>query len=169
MFPGLFHLLRWSTFCLQNVYLPQINLLSLYYGLFLNSFLCKAKNLVPGTHLRPGKWPSSHAPHSFLQQLNQLKQYLSWCPACPSPWSQSLLFQYLLRNWETNGLVFSGLRDFILFKNRMSWSLYEKNYSWRGVLGQLCQLPQWPMTDYMAQESLGGEMLSLQFNKTVFQ
>ena len=55
VFPGLFYLLRWPTFCLQNVYLPQINLLSLYYGLFLNSFLCKAKNLVPGTHLRPGK------------------------------------------------------------------------------------------------------------------
>ena len=69
VFPGLFYLLRWPTFCLQNVYLPQINLLSLYYGLFLNSFLCKAKNLVPGTHLRPGKWPSSHAPHSFLQSL----------------------------------------------------------------------------------------------------
>ena len=32
VFPGLFYLLRWPTFCLQNVYLPQINLLSLYYG-----------------------------------------------------------------------------------------------------------------------------------------
>ena len=35
--------------------------------------------------------------------------------------------------------------------------------------GQLCQLPQWPMTDYLAQVSLGGEMLSFQFYKIVFQ
>ena len=37
---------------------PWINLLSLYYGLLLNSFLCEAKNshlaAVPGTRLRPG-------------------------------------------------------------------------------------------------------------------
>ena len=54
-----------------------INLLSLYYGSLLSSFLGEAKNphlvAVPGTHLRPGTWPFSPAPYSFLQ-------HLFWCP-----------------------------------------------------------------------------------------
>ena len=51
---------------------PWINVLSLHYGLHLSSFLYEAKNphltATPGTHLRPGTWPSSPTPISFLQQ-----------------------------------------------------------------------------------------------------
>ena len=37
---------RWPTLCLWSVFLPSINLLSHYYGLLLNAFLCE-----PRTHI----------------------------------------------------------------------------------------------------------------------
>ena len=49
---------------------PWINLLSLYHGSLLNSFLRRAKNprlaAVPGTRMWPGIWPSSCTPCSVL-------------------------------------------------------------------------------------------------------
>ena len=54
---------------------PCTNILSLYYGLILNYFLWEAKNshlaAVPGTHLRPGIWSSSHTPLVFFCNMLQ--------------------------------------------------------------------------------------------------
>ena len=82
------------------------NLLSLYDGSLLNSFLCKAKNphsaAILGTRLRLGTWPSSRAPLSFLQQwdpwfiaswsevqvVQDLHWLLKWGQSCGTePWS----------------------------------------------------------------------------------
>ena len=63
-----------------------VSLLSLYYGSLMISFLCEAKDPhlvpVPGVHLRPGTWSSSHAPFScslFTKGINKSTSCLSLC------------------------------------------------------------------------------------------
>ena len=57
-----YHRASLTSLCLWTVFLPWINLLSLYCGSLLNSFLCKTNNpqlaAIPWTWTWPGMWPS---------------------------------------------------------------------------------------------------------------
>ena len=101
IFQGNFHLLRWPTFCLWSMFLPRMllpfeidqiqpivhaSLLSLYYGLLLSFFQCKAKTLtqwpISGTLSRPGTWPSCDTQffcNIFTKDINKLTSFLSLC------------------------------------------------------------------------------------------
>ena len=71
-------LLRWPILCLESVFAPWINLLSLYYGSLLNSFLHEANiphwEAIPGTQMWLAMWPSSLASVSFLHHFYHYKK-----------------------------------------------------------------------------------------------
>ena len=71
-------ILRWPILCLESVFAPWINLVSLYYGSLLNSSLREANipclEAIQGTQMWLEMWPSSLASVSSLHHFYHYKK-----------------------------------------------------------------------------------------------